>query len=112
MRSWGPGGPGGSAGYGLLRDGLLWDEDSDDAVTAEHLGRGLIVAGRGRGHCCPDRWGGGSVGADGSVGPGGFIVALFTTGGHCYPFRIPYSFDGKDGPVLPDKCARCSANAW
>ncbi len=34
---------------------------------------------------------------------GTFIVAPLTTGGRCYPFRIPCSFDGKDGQVEPDQ---------
>lgn len=34
---------------------------------------------------------------------GTFIVAPLTTGGHRYPFRIPCSFDGKDGHVVPDQ---------
>lgn len=34
---------------------------------------------------------------------GTFIVAPLTTGGHRYPFRIPCSFDGKDGYVVPDQ---------
>jgi len=32
-----------------------------------------------------------------------FIVAPLTTGGHRYPFRIPCSFEGKDGYVVPDQ---------
>jgi len=32
-----------------------------------------------------------------------FIVAPLTTGGHRYPFRIPCSFEGKDGHVVPDQ---------
>lgn len=32
-----------------------------------------------------------------------FIVALLTTGGHPYPFRIPCTFEGKDGHVVPDQ---------
>ena len=32
-----------------------------------------------------------------------FIVAPLTTGGHCYPFRIPCSFEGKDGYAVPDQ---------
>jgi mRNA interferase MazF len=34
---------------------------------------------------------------------GTFIVAPLTSGGHRYPFRIPCSFDGKDGHVVPDQ---------
>ena len=34
---------------------------------------------------------------------GTFMVAPLTTGGHRYPFRIPCSFDGKDGDVVPDQ---------
>jgi mRNA interferase MazF len=30
---------------------------------------------------------------------GTFIVAPLTTGGHAYPFRIPCSFEGKQGQV-------------
>lgn len=32
-----------------------------------------------------------------------FIVAPLTTGGHPYPFRIPCTFEGKDGHVVPDQ---------
>jgi mRNA interferase MazF len=34
---------------------------------------------------------------------GTLIVAPLTTGGHRYPFRIPCSFDGRDGHVVPDQ---------
>ena len=34
---------------------------------------------------------------------GTFIVAPLTTGGHSYPFRIPCSFEGKQGHVVPDQ---------
>ena len=34
---------------------------------------------------------------------GTFIVAPLTTEGHRYPFRIPCSFDGKNGHVVPDQ---------
>ena len=34
---------------------------------------------------------------------GTFIVAQLTSGGRRYPFRIPCSFDGKDGHVVPDQ---------
>jgi len=34
---------------------------------------------------------------------GTFIVAPLTTGGHPYPFRIPCSFEGKLGHVVPDQ---------
>jgi mRNA interferase MazF len=32
-----------------------------------------------------------------------FIVAPLTTGGHPYPFRVRYSFEGKDGFVVADQ---------
>ena len=32
-----------------------------------------------------------------------FIVALLTTGGHPYPFRVRCKFDGKDGHVVADQ---------
>jgi mRNA interferase MazF len=32
-----------------------------------------------------------------------FIVAPLTTGGHHFPFRIPYRFDYKDGHVVADQ---------
>ena len=32
-----------------------------------------------------------------------FIVALLSTGGHPYPFRVRCSFDGKDGHVVADQ---------
>jgi len=34
---------------------------------------------------------------------GTFIAAPLTTGDHRYRFRIPCSFDGKDGHVVPDQ---------
>ena len=34
---------------------------------------------------------------------GTFIVAPLTTGGHAYPFRIPCSFEGKQGHVVPEQ---------
>jgi len=34
---------------------------------------------------------------------GKFIVSPLTTGGHAYPFRIPFSFEGKQGHVVPDQ---------
>ena len=34
---------------------------------------------------------------------GTFIVAPLTSGCHRYPFRIPCSFDGRDGHVVPDQ---------
>jgi type I restriction enzyme M protein len=39
----------GSAGNGLLRETLEWDETSYKAVKGDLLGRGLIVSGRGPG---------------------------------------------------------------
>jgi mRNA interferase MazF len=30
-------------------------------------------------------------------------VAPLTTGGHAYPFRIPCSFEGKQGHVVPEQ---------
>ncbi len=32
-----------------------------------------------------------------------FIVAPLATGGHPYPFRVRYRFDGKDGHVVADQ---------
>jgi mRNA interferase MazF len=32
-----------------------------------------------------------------------FIVAPLTTGGHPYPFRVRFTFDGKDGHVVTDQ---------
>ena len=32
-----------------------------------------------------------------------FIVAPMTTGGHAYPFRVPYKFGGKSGFVVLDE---------
>ncbi len=37
---------------------------------------------------------------------GTFIVAPLTSGSRRYPFRIPCSFDGKDGHVVPDQLSR------
>ncbi len=34
---------------------------------------------------------------------GTFIVAPLTTGAYPYPFRVPCSFQGKDGHVVPDQ---------
>ena len=34
---------------------------------------------------------------------GTFIVAPLTSGGFGYPFRVPCSFDGKQGHVVPDQ---------
>lgn len=34
---------------------------------------------------------------------GTFIVAPLTTGARAYPFRIPCSFQGKQGHVVPDQ---------
>ncbi|MEI6030592.1 MAG: type II toxin-antitoxin system PemK/MazF family toxin [Synechococcaceae cyanobacterium ELA739] len=34
---------------------------------------------------------------------GTFIVAPLTTGGRAYPFRIPCSFEGKQGHIVPDQ---------
>ena len=31
------------------------------------------------------------------------IVAPMTTGGHAYPWRVPVSFDGKDGHIALDQ---------
>ena len=32
-----------------------------------------------------------------------FIVAPLTSGGRAYPFRIPCSFEGKQGHIVPDQ---------
>jgi len=34
---------------------------------------------------------------------GTFIVAPLTSGGHRYPFRISFGFDGEDGHAVPDQ---------
>ncbi len=34
---------------------------------------------------------------------GTFIVAPLTTGGRAYPFRIPCTFEGKQGHIVPDQ---------
>ena len=34
---------------------------------------------------------------------GTFLIAPMTTGGHAYPFRIPCSFQGKEGYVVLDQ---------
>lgn len=34
---------------------------------------------------------------------GTFIVAPLTTGGRAYPFRVPCTFQGKEGHVVPDQ---------
>ena len=34
---------------------------------------------------------------------GTFIVAPLTTGSRAYPFRVPCSFEGKQGHVVPDQ---------
>jgi mRNA interferase MazF len=34
---------------------------------------------------------------------GTFIVAPLTSGGFSYPFRVPCTFDGKHGHVVPDQ---------